>query len=570
MKILSAIVENFASYKHLEFKFDEQGLTLISGPTGAGKSTICDIIPWVLFGTTAKNGTVDEIRSWNSDGLTSGEIVISSTDGTINVYRSRNPIDLCFGVNGSATKRGKDLADTQKQINQLLGMTAETYLAGAYFHEFSQTAQFFNTTAKNRRVITEQLADLTLPKTLHEKLSIYSKDLKKECAELAQDLLLKKNTLECAQKSYYDTWHLVNGWDERQERKIVEIAVAAENHDRLKEKNIESLEQQRAQYIVDRNNTIASIYNEVVGLKILINSAVDCKTRQQYLKQQIQEMSESRCSSCGAPQRSHDVMVATKNLYDIQHEQDKAVQHQLRIDGLETRAHVIDKQVNPFVALLEQARNSENTYLEQLEALRLEINPNMRYLEGSEAAMKTDEYSIQCTETLLKDFNIEQSDIELLLEVVSKLRSTIIENTCVYLSKTTNALLDKHFDAEIRIGLISAESDKIEVSIMKDGNQCSYTQLSKGQRQLLKLSFGVSVMQAISNHSGVDFNCLWFDEALDGMDDNTKAKAFGLLDSIARNHDSVFVVEHSDSFKSLFSNRIDVKLVNGESQVEKA
>jgi len=59
VKILSCVLENFASYERLEFDFSPQGLTLIEGPTGSGKSTLCDAIPWILFGRTAKDGALD-------------------------------------------------------------------------------------------------------------------------------------------------------------------------------------------------------------------------------------------------------------------------------------------------------------------------------------------------------------------------------------------------------------------------------------------------------------------------------------------------------------------------------
>src|ERR1700733_2695413 len=81
MKILSASVQNFASYKKLDFEFDGQGLALVAGPTGSGKSTLCDVVPWVLFGRTSKGGTVDEVLSWPGDEITSGVITIDDRSG---------------------------------------------------------------------------------------------------------------------------------------------------------------------------------------------------------------------------------------------------------------------------------------------------------------------------------------------------------------------------------------------------------------------------------------------------------------------------------------------------------
>ena len=156
-------VRNFASYSKLVIDFtQESGLTLIEGPTGAGKSTLCDIVPWVLFGRTAKGGTVDEIRTWNNREPTIGTVVLSLPDGKWEIVRTRGKSnDLAFRCAGlQDLQRGKDLSDTQRLLNQKLGMDFDLYLAGAYYHEFSPTAQFFTSTAKTRRVTCENLVDL--------------------------------------------------------------------------------------------------------------------------------------------------------------------------------------------------------------------------------------------------------------------------------------------------------------------------------------------------------------------------------------------------------------------------
>ena len=180
MRILKATAHNFGSYSLIDFEFTDKGLTLISGPTGTGKSTLADIIPWGLFGVTAKGGLADEVRTWNADEVTSVVLYLES----LIIVRIRGKggkgNDLYFQHTGKDRIRGKDLNDTQRLINQHLGITPETYLAGAYFHEFSQTASFFTTSAKIRRQITEQMADLDLAKTLALELTETRKYTKKD------------------------------------------------------------------------------------------------------------------------------------------------------------------------------------------------------------------------------------------------------------------------------------------------------------------------------------------------------------------------------------------------------
>ena len=113
MKLISVAAQNFGSYKQLDFNLSGQGLTLISGPTGAGKSTLCDLVPWTLFGKTAKNGQADEVRSWGIRDTTSASVQLYLNNEHVVVYRARGnkDNDLYFWRGNGPHERGKDIPD---------------------------------------------------------------------------------------------------------------------------------------------------------------------------------------------------------------------------------------------------------------------------------------------------------------------------------------------------------------------------------------------------------------------------------------------------------------------------
>lgn len=521
MRILSCTLEHFASYQKLDFDFTGQGLALIQGPTGAGKSTLCDAIPWILFGKTAKGGAVDEVLSWPGDKAAYGSLSLELPSGTMmHVYRTRGKAkdnDLYYQVHAElGPLRGKDIPDTQRIINGLLSMNYETYLAGAYYHEFSQTAQFFNTTAKNRRQITEQLVDLSLATELHSK----SQEAKKIKDKILNDATIKLRDLDYKVETLTEATAVAKARADNYEKDISTSISAT----KIKFDKFESTRQ------IDLNEARRTIQVWKGLLEVLPETDLFPK-----------------CVTCGQNTHGPELEELRRKSAINDNAKFKIQQHSERIKEIKLRVnpYAEEKQkteVNPYIAEVKTLMRQTTVLLTQIETVGQE---KQRTYEDSE-------------------------DLLLLQEVLADYRSTTIKNAICGLQDNTNKLLSDHFDAEIRVEFEVQDADKLEVIITKDGNTCVFSQLSKGQRCLLKLCFGVSVMKAVANHNGIQFYQVFFDEALDGLDDTNKIKAFGLLSTIALSYDSVFCVEHSEALKALFDNAYTVSLINGTSIIEKS
>lgn len=506
MRIISVEVENFASYRHLKFAYSGQGLTLLRGLTGSGKSTLCDIIPWILFGKTAKGGAVDEVLSWPGDQVSYGASTLTVDSGLIHIHRIRGKAkdnDLWYTLDiDLKAYRGKDLPDTQRLLNDLLGFDYDLYLAGAYYHEFSQTAQFFTTTAKNRRAISEQLVDLSLATKLQPKLVEDKKVLSKQLDETEKRIYTLGTNIELLKRMYMAELVKHNDWDSNKRKRLAQ----------LKEK-FEQFETDQASVVED-----------------LIEQDIN------WLAAQHNHKVSTKCSECGASK---------------------------------TGNKTYKQPVSPYLDRIERELSRTNTYGEQLIELRAETNPHQKTAEDTVLEQRNKVAELELLEIAKQKSALELDEIEVLQQVVSDYRSVAITNTIQDLETKTNKLLADHFDAEIRVSFTVEDADKLEVSIYKDGNECVFTQLSKGQRCLLKLCFGLSVMEAVQNHHGIKFEQIFLDEALDGLDDTLKIKALGLLQTLGQQYDSIFLVEHSSELKAAIDNQFEVTLINGESHIEK-
>lgn len=505
MRVVSAKVRNFASYKELAFDFTQAGLALVAGPTGSGKSTLCDIVPWCLFGVTAKGGKVDEILSWPGDQVTSANIEVDVGDTTYYIHRSRGPKakdnDLFFySLSSIATPtRGKDIPDTQRLINQLLGMNADLYLGGAYFHEFSQTAQFFTTTAKHRRSICEQIVDLSLATKLQASLAMEYKTVKKDADRIEANMLKLQDKIAYIQQSISQSSLRVMQWNRVHAKKLLELQAKYDSFEKDQQQALSAYLDAEEEFLLKPRHRV------------------------------------TQCSECG--------------------------QH---IPG-----NVQHTPHNPFTTKIDAVLARENTYKDQIAEVIKEVNPYREVEDELTVDLNDAELDLGELSGMAKGNSIKLTDLEILQEVTAAYRSVVISNTIDYIETQTNQLLTDHFDAEIRVTFQVEDADKLDVTIHKDGNVATYTQLSKGQRQLLKLCFGIAVMRGVANHHGIRFHQVFFDEALDGLDEQMKAKAFKLLTSIAAEYESVFCVEHSEGLKNMFTNKYSVELVNGASQIEK-
>lgn len=526
MKILSAHLENFASYETLDFNFDDQGLALIHGANGSGKSTLCDAIPWILFGITAKGGKVDDVLSWNG-GKTSGCITLELNNKLLQVGRTRGPNDLIIWQDGGAY-RGKDLADTQKRINELLGMDADLYLAGAYFHEFSQTAQFFTTTAKNRRTITEQLVDLSLPVTLQEKIKLQEKTNTQELATLSNNVFTLTARIEILTDSAKEAKNSNTVWAHAQANRIATIEAKRDTFDLTRSRKLKTMEAELAQ----------------VKYETPLSYDLELKRLQESLPAE-----SVPCQTCGVPKANPEREKIISRIADLKIEKAQNAAKLKQHHDLTERINALKDEENPYGEQLLEVKSQINPHTNQLVKLEKEIDKNLKLLE---VANKTEE-----------KLRNDKLNLELLSDVVTEFRSELVKNTIKDLERRTVSQLRDYFEGEISVEFTIQDNDKLEVLITKDGNECSYTQLSKGQRQMLKLAFGVSVMECVQQHHALEFNQLFFDESLDGMDDTNKLRAVRMLETLAANRGTVYIVEHSEGVKAQIDNKYLVELING-------
>ena len=573
MKLLSCEVTNFGSYKHLSIDFSDLGLALMYGRTGSGKSTIPDMACWALFGQTAKNGSVDEVRSWTADGeATKGVLTLSTPTGELTVTRIRgktkdNDLYWTEATTPDKLERGKDIADTQRKLEKRIGMDADSYISGSYFHEFIPSGNFFTANAKARREIFEKIAVLDLPALLAAASSEARKEIKEGIAELKSTYDKSSGRLE-AIKNYAASTVVSSGkWIKEHAEAIRSLTESRDSFEVTKAKEIARL---KALYDNHEAKLVAEVDQKIAELQKLegrLKSVSSIETDIFLTKTELETTKTHRCGKCGGPGEFKEVQRLNEKLQTLTQKKAEAVASDREFDALAMSIKALQDSSNPYDGLLQKQEALENTYDDRIKAEKAKTNPFEAQLRQNDAEAKSLAASLTGAKADLAALEHKYNSLTQLYDLSSDLRGELLKRTVKNIEHETNRYLEAYFDAEIRVQFDIDGSDDLDVKIQKSGYECVYRQLSKGQRSLLRLCFCVAIMEASANKSGVHHDNLFFDESMDGMDSDLKVKAFNLFEELGANHSSVLVIDHATEFQNLFNRRYCVEMVADSSEI---
>lgn len=570
MNLKSGKYTNFSSFGELEFDFSDQGLTLISGATGAGKSTLMDAAAWCLFGETSKGGAVDEIRTWGESDVTAGSQRVTTLAGDITVTRIRGggtKNDLFWTEAAGQSKRGKDIKETQQLLNSRLGISSELYFMAAYFHQFSKADSFFVAPAKERREVLEKIADLSLADKIAEKTSARRKADRAEMEKLRQERTLVFGRQSALKEVEKTTKVNLDNWAGTNERRIREISGRMANFEFDKQAAIQKAEKDLRTLLIhaqtleeDFDTLLKEAKEEECQFLLEIN----------IRKRAILALTAhpKKCPTCGQADNAAEIDEVRRVLDDLQ-EGLRALKEEM--GRILADKHVYEKalmECEKGKTVLENLKNTQNKYEEELRALDT-VNPYGKQLKETQEHLANAGSKLQTLEANIGSLEHQITSITQIFDLSAKLRGELLNETVKSIEISTNQILERYFDGDIQV-TFELDGDKVNAQIGKDGFEASFSRLSGGQRCQLKLAFGISLMQAAENRAGVHFEEIFLDESLNGLDDTLKIKAFGLFQELATKHSSVFVIDHAPAFQNLFDNKYLVTLAGNRSVIEKS
>lgn len=608
MKLAKVILENFQSYDAAEFDYSDLGLALVSGETGAGKSTFLDGPSWGLFGVTSKDGAADDVRAWGVDAPTKVITEVQLPDGALVVTRVRGKPtqnDLFWTENGGEPIRGKDMKETQKLLEKRLGMTADLFLTSSYMTQFMDGGKFFTATSKERRGTLDKIADLQTPNLLAERASEARKGTKKDLEAALQDSARAQGRVETLVASLTRTEQDYDAWEGKQAARLADLTRQAEGFEADRNSQVDKLVTQlesldamikedsefsgREKQSQDQLKALTPLKAEKKDLEPKLRTARVTASTLKAQREKLCSLKGDACPVCLGPTQNPNMSAEVARLKHAWVEAEDVVEPmEGRLAEIEkalaiedTLRRGLDKiarekaenlaLVNKFRELQAKIlglRDSVNRYEAMLEQAKKETNPHAAVLTRIQGDLNGAQHASSNAGGKAKDLQHRAASLTWLYDQAFALRGMLLQKAVRSLNKRMNEILERYFDAGIRVTLTLADGDSLDVEIQNSGYPCKFAQLSGGERAQLKLAFSIALLEASQNIAGRKFETVMFDEALNGMSDSLKRKAFGVFQELAKEHGTVLLIDHCEEIKNFFPTQFHVSKHGSVSTIE--
>lgn len=161
-------IKGFRTIQEYECEFQTESITLISGPSGIGKTTIMNAIYWCLY------GTLKNVRKF---GTKSGTCLVKIRLGDIKITRSKSPESLSYEQEETPLVL-KD-KEAQEKIIELFG-NSDIWLSCCYLRQGSRNRFLESSPSDRLSLLSELCFSSHSPETYVEKIEDKTKELSRE------------------------------------------------------------------------------------------------------------------------------------------------------------------------------------------------------------------------------------------------------------------------------------------------------------------------------------------------------------------------------------------------------
>ena len=535
-------IENFKSlYGVHSFDFDKcKGLIKLSGPIGAGKTSLAEAIIWGLFGTV-KGQNNGNLISWN-EKYCEVEINLTSKGKDIHIIRNiKEP--LIIEVNGK-TLAASNKRDTQGIFEEELLDIPKLAIIKMCIISFNQFNSLANMNPGETKQFLDEIFGFKLFSDYNDQIIIERKNQQNENIKL--------------QALYQDALSQIENLTAKKALQTNELASSID---------INSLSKQRENYVVQgkaerekQNNIIAERDVKKKEIDKLIREAQSKMSGAAALGKQAKEhyntFKSGVCPTCGQKidesHIEHHKEEMNKYASEYREWEAKAKEYEIKKANITT-------EYQPKIDACTVAMDNLRKLIGVIDAEIKSYNDSVKLLNENydELIRDQERKSNNIKEQLDKsDLEIcEWNDMNILF--TKTLRYNLLESLIPHINKSIQFFINK-LDQSFKVEY----DQEFKAHIYVDGwdREISYNNLSTGQKKTLDLAIIFGILQNIV--STVDMNIIFLDELFSNMDADTRNIMLSLLNETMSQDKSIFIVNHAEMQDDCFKHKIRVRLEN--------
>lgn len=535
-------IENFKSlYGVHSFDFDKcKGLIKLSGPIGAGKTSLAEAIIWGLFGTV-KGQNNGNLISWN-EKYCEVEINLTSKGKDIHIIRNiKEP--LIIEVNGK-TLAASNKRDTQGIFEEELLDIPKLAIIKMCIISFNQFNSLANMNPGETKQFLDEIFGFKLFSDYNDQIIIERKNQQNENIKL--------------QALYQDALSQIENLTSKKALQTNELASSID---------INSLSKQRENYVAQgkaerekQNNIISERDGKKKEIDKLIREAQSKMSGAAALGKQAKEhyntFKSGVCPTCGQKidesHIEHHKEEMNKYASEYREWEAKAKEYEIKKANITT-------EYQPKIDACTVAMDNLRKLIGVIDAEIKSYNDSVKLLNENydELIRDQERKSNNIKEQLDKsDLEIcEWNDMNILF--TKTLRYNLLESLIPHINKSIQFFINK-LDQSFKVEY----DQEFKAHIYVDGwdREISYNNLSTGQKKTLDLAIIFGILQNIV--STVDMNIIFLDELFSNMDADTRNIMLSLLNETMSQDKSIFIVNHAEMQDDCFKHKIRVRLEN--------
>jgi DNA repair exonuclease SbcCD ATPase subunit len=543
------IIEGFCSIPYLELNLGSNGITVIRGATGEGKTTILSALVWGAYGKNLKgksdvntwekyrpknyNGTKVEIY-FGKDGKTHKITRCLKYKGEVNGAKGKDR--LIYEIDAVEVSE-KNKGEIQALINADLGMSYSLFMNSILFGQGMK--RLIQESSSDKKDLFEEIFELEYISKARDIAKGYYTEALREYNEISQKYSSIKEKKQSIQRMLDDLKkqanHVKNDLSSRVkvlEKKLSLLAKAKKENELKETVTHKNHIEQRLQEARDNQKELLNKINdakkktrvsleEFIGVIIKLLKRGDIKNSLKRLMEVKKafgdiERLQDKCSKLA--DKISNYRDKLEELRDQEYEANK-VHRDIDLTQVEIKKLLSEKRAGVNLGLIKKYKTQLSTISDKLQSIESEME---------EKRAKVDNYKWVMDDPLgnrgIKAFLFESS-LDILNETLESYSEVLGFSILFYVD-------------------IHGVKKDFNTQIIMDGIEVSYEELSGGQKTLVNLAMAFAMNEVMTKAKGI--NIAFLDEVFENLSSEYVDLVIGLIRKIYKDK-TLYLISHHES-----------------------